>query len=119
MRTLTALLAFSVAAAAADPKLVVKPDAFATLVNPNCSHCVDEAKRRKDEREARSPLRKRAADQLNMGRVQRLSWMVLSQPCQKHVGRRVRRQTKTVRRGDRDTDAHSDSDSRSCRRQRW
>jgi hypothetical protein len=34
---------------AEEPKLVVKPDAFPTLVNPNCSHCVDEAKRRKDE----------------------------------------------------------------------
>src|SRR5260370_42622343 len=34
--------------AADDPKpaLVVKPDAFETLVNPKCSHCRDEAKRR-------------------------------------------------------------------------
>jgi hypothetical protein len=30
-------------------KLVVKPDAFPTLVNPNCSHCRDEAKRRAGE----------------------------------------------------------------------
>jgi hypothetical protein len=28
------------------PPLVAKPDAFATLVNPACSHCRDEAKRR-------------------------------------------------------------------------
>ncbi|HEV3003598.1 MAG TPA: DUF3179 domain-containing (seleno)protein, partial [Pirellulales bacterium] len=30
-------------------KQVFKPDAFQTLVNPNCSHCVDEAKRRAGE----------------------------------------------------------------------
>src|SRR5207244_9378878 len=29
--------------------LLAKPDAFPTLVNPNCSHCVDEAKRRAKE----------------------------------------------------------------------
>ena len=34
---------------AEEPKLIIKPEAFETLVNPNCSHCVDEAKRRKDE----------------------------------------------------------------------
>jgi hypothetical protein len=32
-----------------EPKLIVKPDAFETLVNPNCSHCKDEAKRRARE----------------------------------------------------------------------
>jgi hypothetical protein len=32
-----------------EPKLVVQPDAFKTLVNPNCSHCRDEAKRRAGE----------------------------------------------------------------------
>src|SRR5947209_13807212 len=37
------------AAPAAEPTLVVKPDAFKTLVNPNCSHCRDEAKRRANE----------------------------------------------------------------------
>src|SRR5262245_55958544 len=37
------------AALAMEPPLVVKPDAFATLVNPNCSHCRDEAKRRAGE----------------------------------------------------------------------
>ena len=30
-------------------KLVVKPDALQTLVNPQCSHCRDEAKRRAGE----------------------------------------------------------------------
>ncbi len=29
-----------------EPKLIVHPEAFPTLVNPNCSHCRDEAKRR-------------------------------------------------------------------------
>jgi hypothetical protein len=29
-----------------EPSLVIKPDAFQTLVNPQCSHCRDEAKRR-------------------------------------------------------------------------
>src|SRR5262245_3627629 len=44
------LLALAAApAAAGEPTLVVKPDAFPTLVNPNCSHCVDEAKRRQGE----------------------------------------------------------------------
>jgi hypothetical protein len=56
MRTLTALLVLAAAAVAADPKLVVKPDAFNTLVNPNCSHCVDEAKRRKDELKDTDPV---------------------------------------------------------------
>jgi hypothetical protein len=31
---------------AGEPPLVAKPDAFQTLVNPTCSHCRDEAKRR-------------------------------------------------------------------------
>jgi hypothetical protein len=45
------LLACSVRSADAEkePPLIVKPDAFQTLVNPNCSHCKDEAKRRADE----------------------------------------------------------------------
>ncbi len=33
----------------ADGSLIVKPDAFKTLVNPQCSHCRDEAKRRAGE----------------------------------------------------------------------
>jgi hypothetical protein len=32
-----------------DPPVVVKPEAFQTLVNPSCSHCQDEAKRRAAE----------------------------------------------------------------------
>src|SRR3954465_2184333 len=55
-RPLTALLLLPLAAGAGDPKLVVKPDAFATLVNPNCSHCVDEAKRRKDDLKDADPV---------------------------------------------------------------
>jgi hypothetical protein len=46
------LLLASAASSAAEPSsppLIVKPDAFATLVNPMCSHCRDEAKRRADE----------------------------------------------------------------------
>jgi len=35
--------------AADEPKLIARPEAFKTLVNPNCSHCVDEAKRRAGE----------------------------------------------------------------------
>jgi len=34
---------------AKEPPLIEKPDAFPTLVNPNCSHCKDEAKRRAGE----------------------------------------------------------------------
>src|SRR5688572_3521309 len=37
------------ATAVADDKVVAKPDAHKTLVNPNCSHCVDESKRRAGE----------------------------------------------------------------------
>jgi hypothetical protein len=42
------VLAGTVCAAepAAEPLLIARPDAFKTLVNPNCSHCRDEAKRR-------------------------------------------------------------------------
>src|ERR1700684_2762191 len=31
---------------AQEPRVIVQPDAFKTLVNPMCSHCRDEAKRR-------------------------------------------------------------------------
>jgi hypothetical protein len=37
------------ARSADEPKLIAKPEAFQTLVNPNCSHCRDEAKRRAKE----------------------------------------------------------------------
>ncbi len=41
------LLLFSAGAAhAGEPAVVARPDAFKTLVNPMCSHCRDEAKRR-------------------------------------------------------------------------
>ena len=56
MRTLAALLFLTSLSIAAEPRLVIKPDAFATLVNPNCSHCVDEAKRRKDELKDADPV---------------------------------------------------------------
>src|SRR5436309_2333062 len=42
-------LAALAARAADESNLIVKPDAFPTLVNPNCSHCKDEAKRRAGE----------------------------------------------------------------------
>src|SRR5712692_8046232 len=49
---LASMIAWSLgfgARAGDEPKLVVKPEAFQTLVNPNCSHCRDEAKRRAHE----------------------------------------------------------------------
>jgi hypothetical protein len=54
-RTLLGLVVFALAFLAGraetkkGPILIAKPDAFKTLVNPNCSHCRDEAKRRADE----------------------------------------------------------------------
>jgi hypothetical protein len=54
MHTFLTTVAF-LAAAAEPPKgpvLIEKPDAFKTLVNPECSHCRDEAKRRGDELKA-------------------------------------------------------------------
>ena len=55
MRTLT-LLFIAAGLFAADPKIIVKPEAHETLVNPNCSHCVDESKRRKDELKDTDPV---------------------------------------------------------------
>jgi hypothetical protein len=55
MRTRLSVLALMLAGMAwaaeppREPKLIVQPDAFKTLVNPNCSHCRDEAKRRAAE----------------------------------------------------------------------
>ncbi len=43
-------------AIAADPVLLAKPDAFETLVNPNCSHCVDESKARAADLRAGDPV---------------------------------------------------------------
>ena len=58
MRHLVPVILLSSVAFADEPKpiLIAKPDAFATLVNPNCSHCVDEAKRRKDELKDSDPV---------------------------------------------------------------
>lgn len=41
---------------AADPILFAKPDAFQTLVNPNCSHCIDESKSRAADLRADDPV---------------------------------------------------------------
>ena len=55
MRAVSACLALLVAlvpavpVGAEGPKLIEAPAAFPTLVNPNCSHCKDEAKRRQGE----------------------------------------------------------------------
>ncbi len=49
MRRLLLLVPLLMAAEPAAPSLIVKPDAFPTLVNPQCSHCRDEAKRRAGE----------------------------------------------------------------------
>lgn len=58
MRRLSALLLALVAytVRADEPKLTPKPDAFPTLVNPSCSHCVDEAKRRAGELQEDDPV---------------------------------------------------------------
>ncbi|MBM4070913.1 MAG: DUF3179 domain-containing protein [Planctomycetes bacterium] len=39
-----------------DSDVRARPDAFPTLVNPNCSHCVDEMKRRAGELRAKDPV---------------------------------------------------------------
>jgi hypothetical protein len=41
---------------AAEPTLFAKPDAFQTLVNPNCSHCIDEAKSRAGDLRGDDPV---------------------------------------------------------------
>jgi hypothetical protein len=43
------LLAVSAWAEPERPALIARPEAFPTLVNPTCSHCVDEARRRSSE----------------------------------------------------------------------
>jgi hypothetical protein len=53
-RTLFFILLLTAAGAlgaepATEPAVIAKPEAFKTLVNPQCSHCVDEAKRRSAE----------------------------------------------------------------------
>ncbi len=49
-------VALGPSALAVDPILLVKPDAFQTLVNPNCSHCVDESKSRAADLRADDPV---------------------------------------------------------------
>ena len=49
MRIISLLALLHLAAPAAAQEIVVNPDAFKTLVNPNCSHCRDEAQRRAGE----------------------------------------------------------------------
>jgi hypothetical protein len=49
MRCLLLLPPLLMAAEPAAPPVIVKPDAYPTLVNPKCSHCRDEAKRRAGE----------------------------------------------------------------------
>jgi hypothetical protein len=52
-RSIVFLLSVSVCGFAGEPhpdsRLIIKPDAYKTLVNPDCSHCRDEAKRRARE----------------------------------------------------------------------
>lgn len=47
---------FGSPAVAAEPILLAKPDAFQTLVNPNCSHCIDESKARAADLRADDPV---------------------------------------------------------------
>ena len=50
MRSLGLVMMLATALSAQEPRpAVAPPPPFPTLVNPNCSHCIDEAKRRKDE----------------------------------------------------------------------
>lgn len=51
-----ALMLVGSEAFAAEPSLLAVPDAFRTLVNPNCSHCVDEAKARAGELRQDDPI---------------------------------------------------------------
>ncbi len=53
---LASLCAFVGNLAAQVPIVIAKPEAFKTLVNPNCSHCVDEAKRRASELRDSDPV---------------------------------------------------------------
>src|SRR5262245_59748409 len=49
MRIISLLALLLLAAPVAAQEIVANPDAFKTLVNPNCSHCRDEAQRRAGE----------------------------------------------------------------------
>ena len=50
------LLLLAWQAAAAEPIVLPMPDAFQTLVNPNCSHCIDEAKSRAGDLRSDDPV---------------------------------------------------------------
>src|SRR5262245_6383123 len=54
--SLLVALLFAAPAFADDPPVVAKPGAFETLVNPQCSHCVDESKRRAAELRPDDPV---------------------------------------------------------------
>lgn len=58
MRFAAVLVAFalSLPAFADEPRSLTKPDSFKALVNPSCSHCVDEAKRRAGELKNDDPV---------------------------------------------------------------
>lgn len=49
MNSLFLLVPLLMVAEPATPPAIIKPDAFPTLINPKCSHCRDEAKRRAGE----------------------------------------------------------------------
>ena len=55
MRTGIVLLLYAAVSTGAEPPAGSTPPPFPTLVNPNCSHCVDEAKRRGDELKPEEP----------------------------------------------------------------
>ena len=52
-----------------EPKLIVKPEAFKTLVNPPCSHCRDEAKRRAKELSQLDAVKKRTHVASRLGQI--------------------------------------------------
>jgi hypothetical protein len=56
MGPILGLALFAAPALLAEPPVVAKPDAFPTLVNPQCSHCADEAKRRAADLTASDPV---------------------------------------------------------------
>ncbi len=55
MRHLLAIALLAMSVSADEPPVASRPNPFPTLVNPNCSHCIDEAKRRKDELKPTEP----------------------------------------------------------------
>jgi hypothetical protein len=55
VRIFSCFILLATVASADEPEVVIKPMAFPTLVNPNCSHCIDEAKRRSGELKPTEP----------------------------------------------------------------